>query len=354
MSEEKSFDDQPLTPSEAMEFLPIMIKARLPVMLTGSPGQGKSQIMQQVCQLVEADLVTAHPVVDSAIDYKGFPCMIDIKPHGKSNAKATKEAVFLPFGDLKRLIDPEKLTVHFADDLGPAAKMVQAAYGQLLENRAINGHKISDNVIFMAATNRKKDKAGVQGIISMLLDRFYTVKELQNSLNDWSAHANRCKMPHELISWVRYRPQVLDAFKPTVDMSRTPTPRGLFQIGAMMQAGVPASLQRKIFSGTIGKEWATEFIGWLRIYQDMPNPDHIVMNPKDGDIPTEPGHLYALCGALSARATANTFERIITYANRLKDEFSILLVKDAINRDKKLCNCPAFLDWSLEHQDILT
>jgi len=347
------------TPRKLAELIRLAIKAGLSLLVTGSPGQGKTTLFQQICKEEDVDLVIAHPVVDSAIDYKGMPALVEIIPNGKSKAKPIKEATFLPFGDLKRLIDPQKKTIHLADDLGNAANMVQCAYGQLMYNRAVNQHAVDDEVVFMAATNRKKDKTGIQGIITMLLDRFDSVVELINSLNDWSLWANTHHMPHELISWVRYRPQVLNSFEPKIDMTRTPTPRGLESVGKWINAGIPKDMQLKTFSGAIGKEWATEFVGWLRIYKDLPDPDKVLMSPKNAAIPDSPSNLYALCGALSARATENNMERLITYANRLTDEaqkgeFSLLTVNDATSRNPSLCNTKAFLDWAIHHQDILT
>jgi len=349
-----------LTPSELFEAGKIFIKARMPFIVSGSPGQGKSSIIEQICESLKVDLIISHPIVDNPVDYKGFPALV-------GTAKS-KKATFLPYGDLQRLVNAKKPTVHFADDLGQAAKMVQAAYGQLLLNRAINGHKISDNVTFVAATNRRQDKAGVQGIISMLMDRYDCHWELINSLEDWVRWAiqpedpkdskdskNESIITHEVISYVRYRPEVLNAFKPTADLSRTPTPRALHSVSKMIKNGLPQHLQMRSFAGAIGIERAVEFTGFLRIYQNLPDPDAILMDPKNGEVPEDPGPLYALCGALAARATENTIERIITYANKLEDEFSVLLVKDATNRDKtKLCKNSAFTNWAVNHQDVLS
>ena len=347
------------SPSELFAEANIHLKANMPILITGKPGQGKSTIIEQLCQELEYDLMISHPVVDSPIDYKGMPALLEVMviPNGQSQAKPTKQAEFLPFGELRNLIDATKPTVHFADDLGPSAKMVQAAYGQLLLNRAINNHAVSDHVRFVAATNRKQDKSGVQGIIEMLKDRFHTICELQNSVEDWVKWAiTSKKIPYELISFVRYMPEVLDDFEPTADMSRRCTPRGLQQIADKMNAGLPKHMQHKSFTGTVGVKVATDLVGFLRIYQDLPDPDKVIMDPKNAEIPDiekTPGNLYALCGALSARATQNSIERIITYANRLPDEFSVMLVNDSTQHNSKLCQNPSFLEWVSDHQDVL-
>ena len=70
------------------------------------------------------------------------------------------------------------LPYSFLDDLGQAPMSVQAAAMQLILARRINGFKISDKVIFMAATNRREDKAGVTGILEPVKSRFAWIVEL--------------------------------------------------------------------------------------------------------------------------------------------------------------------------------
>lgn len=344
--------DPTVTPSELAEIGKIFIKNNFPLLVTGKPGQGKSAIIEQTCLNADVDLITDNLVTADPTDEKGMPAIVD-------GVDGEKSAVWIPFGTLLKLIHADRPTVHFADDLGHSSKMVQAAYMQIVHARKINDYKISKHVTFLAATNRKKDKAGVQSIITPLLDRYVTIVELINSMKDWVAWALKEDLAYEVISYVRYRPMVLDEFEPTPDMSQTPTPRGMHNISRMLKANMPQELQLRLFAGTIGKARATEFVGFLRIFQDLPDPDAVLMDPKNAKIPTKPGHLYALCGALSARATEHTIERLIEYAVRLETdqnagkEFSILVVKDAVTKNENLCNTIAFTKWASNNQDVL-
>ncbi len=71
-----------------------------------------------------------------------------------------------------------KLTACFIDDLGQATPAVQAAAMQLILARTLNGHRVSDHVVFIAATNRRTDRAGVSGILEPVKSRFATLVEL--------------------------------------------------------------------------------------------------------------------------------------------------------------------------------
>jgi hypothetical protein len=360
--------DPIFTPSELYELIKFCAIHFLPILIVGSPGQGKTTIVTDVAKELDYDLILTHPVTDDPTDYKGYPSITKDK-----NGDITG-ATFLPFGNLKRLMNATKPTIHFADDLGPASKMVQAAYMQLVQGRQVNGHKIGENVVFMGATNRKQDKAAVQSIIEPLKSKYYAVVEITSNLKDFSTWYNAQKgwapnpdkkaaiekpmiwtdLPFEVLSWVRYQPAVLDEWEPTPDMSLTATPRGIEHVARMLLAGLPENLQLRTFAAAIGTARAMEFISFLRIYQNLPDPDEVLKDPKAAPIPSEPGYLYALCGALSHRANKDNIENLIAYADRLTEEFSVLLVKDAVERDwKGLCENDVFTQWITVHQDVL-
>jgi hypothetical protein len=356
--EDVDASDPIYTPSQLHDALIPLIKAGLPVLVTGRPGQGKTDIIRQVCAELDYDLLISHPVVDEPIDYKGFP-------FAYTDDQGNPKAAFIPFDDLEKMVNATKPTLAFADDAGHAPKSVQAAYMQLLLNRAIDGKQISKHVTFVAASNRKEDKAGVQGFLEPLKDRFVTIMELVSSRDDWIQWAIFNKLPFELISWVRYVPEVLNEWEPTTDFSRLPTPRGIYGVARMIQAGMPEDLRLKMIAGAIGKTRAVELDGFLKIYQDLVDPDEVIKDPMGAEIPTEPGHCYALCGALANRANKKTLPAIIQFANRFsdpnefpdgdtKDDFSVLLVRDAVNQDRHtLCQCKEFIDWMDQHQDVL-
>ena len=136
--------------SQLAESLKFAFLNNLNILIVGSPGIGKTDTVDQICKELNYDLIISHPVVSDPTDYKGFPFVIDNK------------ADFIPFGDLRQLIEAKKETVYFLDDLGQSPASVQAACMQLLLSRQINGHKISEKIRFVAATNRREDKAGVR------------------------------------------------------------------------------------------------------------------------------------------------------------------------------------------------
>ncbi len=319
------------------------IKNQYPLLIKGSPGIGKSDLVQQACLETGTELIISHPVVSDPTDFKGLPF---------PNKEGTG-AKFLPFGDLLKLIKADKPTVFFLDDIGQASSSVQSALMHLLLARRINGHTVSDHVVFLAATNRRQDRAAVQGILEPVKSRFSAILELEVNVDDWSEWAIEQNMPTELIAFVRYRPNLLHDFKPTADIINTPNPRTVAAVGRMMNAGLPKDTEYEMISGAAGEGFASEFLGFLKVYRDLPDIEKLIADPKSADVPEEPSTLFAVCGALSAATNKSTFGNIIKYTDRLPGEFQVLLIKDAIKRNKSLTNTKEFSAWAIEHADVI-
>jgi hypothetical protein len=61
--------------SQLNKLLAVTIPARLPVLIKGAPGVGKSDIVAQACIAAGAELIISHPVVSDPTDYKGCPML---------------------------------------------------------------------------------------------------------------------------------------------------------------------------------------------------------------------------------------------------------------------------------------
>lgn len=330
-----------LNPKQLQQLLAATIPARMPVLIQGAPGVGKSDIVAHAAEAANADIIISHPVVSDPTDFKGLPGIV------------ADAAEFLPFGELRKAIEADKPTVFFLDDLGQAPPAVQAACMQLILARRVNGHMVSPHVCFVAATNRRQDRAGVAGLLEPVKSRFSTIVELVPDLDSWCAWALSNNMPVELISFVRFRPNLLHDFKPSVDLTNSPCPRTVANVGRLMQLGIPSELEYPVFSGACGNGFAAEFLGFLKIARKLPNPDVILMNPQAAEVPTDPATLYALCGALSRKASDATIDRLTEYCNRLPAEFSVLLMRDAIKIAPEIQYCKGFVSWCTSHSDVL-
>lgn len=328
--------------AELKKLLEWAIPQRLPILIKGIPGIGKTDIVEDSSTQASNDLIISHPVVSDPTDFKGLPA-----DNGDGTAR------FLPFGDLAALVKADKPTVFFLDDLGQAPASVQAACMQLILARRVNGHKVSDQVTFIAATNRKGDKAGVSGLLEPVKSRFASIVELEVNTDDWCRWAITHGMPVELIGFIRFRPALLSAFEPTKEIVNSPSPRTVSYVGKMQAAGLPQALEFEAFKGAAGEAFATEYSAFLKLYRVMPDIDQIVLNPAGAKIPTEPGILYALAGALAARINDNSIGPIIQYLKRLGPEIQVASLKDGVIRNPDITKTKAFTLWSVDNANAL-
>lgn len=319
-----------LTPGETSRLLTKAIKAKEPIMLVGAPGVGKSDIVAKACRDVDADLIIMHPVVSDPTDYKGLPFCVN------------GEAEFLPFGELKKILTAKKPTVCFLDDLGQAAPAVQAAAMQLLLAREINGQKVSDHVCFIAASNRRTDRAGVSGILEPVKSRFTAIIHLEPAIADWRMWAvKEGNVREEIIAFLSFRPELLCNFQPTQDIQNSPVPRTWAAASRLL--GLELEPQHRVVAvaGAIGSGAAVEFEAFLRSYEQLPDIDLILTDPASQEVPKEISVLYALSTALALRATKQNAGRIFQFLEMMLDtgaaEFSALTLKLIAVRDAKIC-----------------
>lgn len=331
-----------MTPSELVKYLGFAIQNRFPVLVKGRPGIGKSDIMEQAARNANARLITVHPVVSDPTDFKGLPF-------------ATKKgtADFLPFGELQSIIEAKEKTIFFMDDLGQAPPSVQAACMQLLLARRINSHKVSDSVVFMAATNRRQDKAGVMGLLEPIKSRFASIIELEVSVDDWINWALNNRMPTELIGFVRFKPSIFEEFKPNKDLVNSPSPRTIAFAGSQQAAGLTADMEFEVFKGAAGEEFATEYVSFLKLYRELPSLDEIILSPRKAPVPKDLGTLYALASGLAYKMTEQNISSVCTYLNRLPVENAFACMQDAITRNRELSNTRPFIQWSVDNPSFL-
>ena len=334
-----------MKPSSLSLLLSKTIPERMPVLVTGAPGVGKSDIIGAAAMAAGAELIISHPVVSDPTDYKGLPYAKDGK------------AFFLPYGDAERIISTTALTVFLFDDLGQAPPSVQAACMQWLLARRLNDKKISDSVCFIAATNRKQDRAGVTGMLEPVKSRFFSIVELTPDAEDWTTWALSNGMPTELIAFMRFRPGLLYDFKPSAGMNNSPCPRTVANVGRLIGLGLDESMELEVYGGAAGEGFAVEFCAFLRMFRRMISPEVVLMSPDTAPIPDESGTLYALCTALARLVDDNSATRFFRYLDRLssagKAEFAVMAVSDAIRQKPEIQNTRASIEWFTRNQAVM-
>lgn len=334
-----------MNPKELKKILTTMVEERLPILLKGAPGVGKTDIVKQVAEELKMELLVSRPVVSDPTDFKGLPGIVKGK------------AEFLPFGDLRQLVETTEPTIAFLDDLGQAPAMVQAAAMQLILARQVNGHKISKKVVFVAATNRREDRAGVTGVLEPVKSRFTSILELTPDADSWIEWAFENDMPAEIIGFIHFRPSLLITNEKTADIVNHPCPRTIAHAGTIIAMAdfkkFSDKTQMELLAGAVGEGCAVELLGFIKVYNELPNISAILTDPESAKVPKDPAALWAVVSALVDKVTVDSIDRIMTYGNRLPSEYNIMLIRDAVRKVPKIQQTKAFTKWAIKNQDFM-
>jgi hypothetical protein len=220
--------------------------------------------------------------------------------------------------------------------------------------REVNGYRLPDHVAICAATNRRTDKAGVSGILEPVKGRF-TMLHMKSDLDDFCNNLFTRGASYGLTddtivcgaAFLRFREDLLNQFEATADMTNSPTERNWVSAFKMCDQKLPKHISFALVSGRVGVGAATEFVGFLEIYRQLPSLDAILHDPVNAIIPEQPAALFAVAVGLASKATEKNFAQIATYASRLEKsdngEFAALLVRDSVRRNERVTNSLAYI-----------
>jgi hypothetical protein len=325
-----------MRPSELKALIGDRFKAGIkrPLLVESSPGIGKTQIASQVATELGIGFQAIHAPLLQPEDY-GFPVITSDKT--SVNFVVAKDKFPIEGSAVA------ETGIFLIDELSQADNSAQKILANLIQEREIHGQRLKPNWLVIATGNRLIDRAGANRLLSHLKNRLTTV-ELEASIDDWSQWAIENGVKSEVIAFLRFRPELLNAFDPQNDINATPR-SWVEGVNAALGVITPA-LEMEVFKGDVGEGAAAEFCGFLKVYRKLPSPDSIMLNPAKAEIPKDPATLYALCGALAHKTSADNFGRIMTYVGRMAPEFTVLYVRDAIRRKAEIQATKEFIDWA--------
>lgn len=340
-----------MRPSQIATALNYLIDANQPVMLHGSPGVGKSDVVRQVAKQRGIELIDLRLSQLDPVDLRGVPS-VDTKKHITS----WNTPNFLPL-DGKGIL--------FLDEINSAAQATQAAAYQLVLDRKLGDYVMPPGWAIIAAGNRSTDRAIVNQMSTALKNRF-THLNYEVSNDDWCDWALRNNITVEVLGFIRFRPMLLNEFEQRneskeekervqrlKDAQAFATPRSWEFLSKIVQQKPSSDIEYELYTGIVGEGSAAEFMGYLKYYRDLPNLDALLMNPGAAKVPEEPATLYALSTGLATKATQDNMERVVKYALRLPAEFQVLLMKDAIARDNDLTQTKPFNEWAIKNAEVM-
>lgn len=321
------------------ETLKSLFPVRRTVCIEGAPGGGKTTIVHEVAAELGVPCIERHMPTMLVEDF-GI-----LFPQGDGAKLSYKLPDWFPVKGKA----PERGILLF-DDRNQASADLQKVLANICQARTLHGTPMPDGWQVISTGNRQADRAGANRVLGHLRNR-ETVIELETHLDDFTQWALEHNVKPEVISFTRFRPGLLHDYDPQRDQNATP--RSWVEGVSDVLGTVPPEAEFECFKGAVGEGAAAEFVGYLRIFRKLPNPDAILLNPTAGEVPTDPATLYALSGSLAHRVTPAAMDRFVTYLERMPAEFSVLAMSMACRRDAALTTSTGFDRWCVKHQNVL-
>jgi hypothetical protein len=329
-----------MRPQLMEQTLQSLISINRTVCVEGPPGGGKTTMIQDTAKRMGRHYIERH-----------LPTML-VEDFGIPVIDGPTLAYKIPdwFPAKGSAYDDGRGGVLCFDDRNQANADIQKVLANICQARNLHGVPLADNWAVVSTGNRQSDRAGANRVLSHLRNR-ETVLELETHLDDSTTWMIANGVRPEVVSFLRFRPNLLHDFDAQRDSN--PTPRSWVEGVSAVLGTVPQEAEYECFKGAVSEGAAAEFVGFMRIYRKLPNPDAILMNPTTAEVPSDPATLYALSGALAERASEANFDRMAAYTERMPPEFSVLAVSYACRKKPELANTQAFTQWAIKHQNVL-
>ena len=301
----------------------------------GSPGSGKSAVVNQLAAELEIALRDIRALLLDPVDLRGLPFV------GKDGRSQWATPEFLP---------QDGAGILFLDELNAAPAMVQASCYQLVLDRRLGEYTLPEDWAIVAAGNRDSDRAATTRMPTPLRNRFVHI-DFEVDVQEWSEWAIKANVGPEVIAFIRFRPELLSAFDR--DSNAFPSPRSWEFVSRILNSKPDPSAEHELIAGAVGTGAATEFSAFLRMFRELPNIDAILLNPTQEPVPENAAAQYAVASALARCASDTNFDRICLYLNRLPIEFRVLCVRDATLREPAIRCTAGYVKWAVQNHDAI-
>jgi hypothetical protein len=325
-----------ITPSistkELYTQLQILIDTDIPLFIHGSPGIGKSYIVNDIAKRNNLDIVDVRLSQLDAVDLRGIPTI-------DNNQTKWLPPEFLPS-------DKESEGILFLDELNSAPLSVQAAIYQLVLDRKIGEYTLPKGWRIVCAGNRIDDKGIVFKLPSPLINRMIHLV-LEARYDEYKEWAIKNDIDSSIIGFLGFRSDLLSSEVPQSSETNPAfcTPRSWSMLSKSVKSVDKIDTILPIIYGSVGYGAGIEYISFIKVYKNLPNIDDI-LDGNCQDIPKEPSALYALCSAIVERyQSVDQAKYIFDYSKKLPVEFCVMLIKDLITKDESIASVDGFDEW---------
>lgn len=240
-----------------------------PIFLLGSPGIGKTQIMEQISKECGIGLVAytiTHHTRQSAI---GLP-FISKKQYGDKEYAVTEYTMSEIVGSIYDKMEQTGLKegILFIDEINCVSETLAPAMLQFLQCKSFGNHKIPEGWVIVAAGNPPEYNKSVREFDVVTMDRVKKI-QVEADFAVWKEYAYAHQLHGAVISYLNTRKQNFYQMETTVDGMHFATPRGWEDLSNIIQVyeKLGKSVDREVVEQYIQfPKIAKDFANYLELY----------------------------------------------------------------------------------------
>ena len=263
-----------------------------PLFIHGSPGIGKSTIVNAVCKSRGIEFIDVRLAQMDPCDIRGLPV-----PN-----KELKQMDWFVNGTWPR--DPNGKGIIFLDELSSCDRSVAcASYELVLDRRLGKLYSVPPGYLIVAAGNLTTDRAIATTMSSALANRFMHV-ELTSSAEDWVEWGAANDIHPAVLGFIKTRPENLFSMKNQNLERGWPSPRAWHRVSEMckifdVDKSGSKTLLQKIVYGLVGNSAGIDFMTYYKLNEEFDNILDYMTNPaKQIKIPAENDRKWAMCTSM--------------------------------------------------------
>lgn len=313
-----------------------------PVMALSSPGIGKSSSIYQAASQLSEQYKETFGVIEVRASTSNPGELGNIKYVVNGEVKDAAQG-WVPTDE--KVISGECLArgIIFCDEIADSTATVQSALQQLLLDRRLGSAKLAKGWSTVAASNRQTDKAAAGRLSTALINRCIVVT-IEPDTDDFIRWALENGISTDIVAFCRWRPNPwnFDATSKNQNMAFC-SPRSMHILSDVLKADPNPDFE--IITGIIGDGVGSEFAGYLRIKQDLPDLKEIMRNPMGVSVPKKMDVAIATLYALMGRIDDSNLGNILKYFARNEVELATSAFKDLCTSKPEIAVNRTVIDW---------
>jgi MoxR-like ATPase len=307
-------DDQ----SAVVDALALAVAARVPVLLWGAPGTGKTSVVHALAAALDLPAETVIASIREPSDFAGLPVV--------SRDDGEAHVDFAPPGWARRLAAAGR-GILFFDEISTAPPAVQAALLRVVLERTVGDLALPDGVAVVAAANPPEQAASGWDLSAPLANRFchldwiidgrlvadglsggWPSPRAPSLPDDWDRRVGIAR------SWVggfiRVRPVLAVAVPDDAAAAGRawPSPRTWDMAARLLAAAEAAGsddlVRSLLVRGAVGQGPGIELLTWL-VEADLPDPEVVLADPEAFVLPERGDRAFAALASVAAAVAAD-------------------------------------------------